>query len=114
MAIRALPALGFPVLLLAACGDDGIDYPALLPTDQVLAEPSIPGHAQIAAGSPDQVRSDLEAAGQALNVSAAEVTQQDVADEAALEDRAAALRRRAQALAAEPADCATPETPESC
>ena len=80
---------------LAACGDTSTDYPALMPTDQLLADPAIPGHAEIAASNPDQVAADLAAAGAGLNVSSAQVTAEQVLDEPALADRAAALRRRA-------------------
>ncbi|WBU61563.1 hypothetical protein [Paracoccus albus] len=114
MAIRALPALILVPLMLAACGDRAGDYPDLLPTDQLLAEPSIPSHAQIAAGSPDQVRSDLESAGAALAVSSAEVTAQDGAIDPALPPRAEALRRRARALSDVDLDCEDPLNPETC
>ncbi|TKW66136.1 MAG: hypothetical protein DI616_11650 [Paracoccus denitrificans] len=109
MAIRPLPALA---LLLAACADHGIDYPALMPTDQLLAEPAIPGHADIAATSPDQVASDLAAAGAALAVSQAEVTAAEVGNDAELAARAEALRRRAEAMSAETTPCADPEATE--
>ena len=51
MVTRALPrtVLMFPLLMLAGCGDPSADYPALMPTDRLLAEPAIPGHAGIAA-----------------------------------------------------------------
>ena len=114
MAIRALPALILVPLVLQACGDHDGNYPDLLPTDQLLAEPSIPGHAQIAASSPDQVRSDLESAGAALAVSSAEVTAQDSAVDPALQDRAEALRRRARALSDANLDCEDPLNPETC
>lgn len=58
---------------LAACVENTDRYPRLLPTDQVLAEPTLPDHAPEAAASPDAV--DAEA-----------------------ESRAEALRRRAEAL----------------
>lgn len=60
------------LLFVAACGGhDG--YPALLPTDRILAEPTLPDHAGPAADSPDAI-------------------------DAATESRAEALRRRAAAL----------------
>lgn len=109
MARRALPRLTIlTCLLLSACADHGVDYPALMPTDQLLAEPSIPGHAEIAATSPDQVAADLAAAGAALAVSQAEVTAADVSNDAELTARAEALRKRAAALSAESPVCADP------
>lgn len=112
MARRALPHLTLlGCLLLAACADHSIDYPALIPTDQLLAEPSIPGHAEIAATSPDQVAADLAAAGAALAVSQAQVTAANPGDDAALNARAEALRKRAAAMSAEPALCADPAQP---
>ncbi|WP_410219476.1 hypothetical protein [Paracoccus sp. (in: a-proteobacteria)] len=60
------------ILLLAACGA-APDYPALLPTAQVLAEPAVPTHAVTA-------------------------TNTDAPVVAAEEGRAAALRARAEAL----------------
>ncbi|MCZ0962301.1 hypothetical protein [Paracoccus benzoatiresistens] len=59
--------------LLSGCGGDAEPYPRLLPTDQILAEPTLPDHAPEAADSPAAV--DVEA-----------------------EARAAELRRRAEAL----------------
>ncbi|MTE01364.1 hypothetical protein GIY56_13825 [Paracoccus sp. YIM 132242] len=56
--------------LLSGCGDE--PYPSLLPTDRILAEPVLPDHAP-AATSPAAVDAEAEA-------------------------RAAALRRRADAL----------------
>ncbi|NHF72467.1 hypothetical protein [Paracoccus xiamenensis] len=110
MAIRALPALSglISLLALAGCGDPSGDYPALLPTDRLLAEPSIPGHAGIAATSPDQVVSDLTSAGAALSVSQSQVTAADVTDDAALAARAEALRAKAAALSAETPACPDP------
>ncbi|MDO5648024.1 hypothetical protein [Paracoccus sp. (in: a-proteobacteria)] len=42
------------ILILAGCADRG-DYPALLPTDQVLAAPVVPVHARPAAADPAPV-----------------------------------------------------------
>lgn len=109
MAERALPHLTIlSFLLLSACADRGIDYPALMPTDQLLAEPAIPGHADIAATSPDQVAADLAAAGAGLAVSQAEVTAADVGNDAALTARAEALRKRAAEMSADTPLCADP------
>ena len=110
MTKRALPHLSLlvPLLMLGACGDPSGDYPALIPTDQLLAEPSIPGHAAIAASNPDQVVSDLQSEGAALAVSQAEVTAADITDDAGLSARAAALRKKAADLSAEAPACADP------
>ena len=110
MTKRPLPHLSLlvPLLMLGACGDSSGDYPALIPTDRLLAEPAIPGHAGIAASNPDQVVSDLQAAGAALAVSQNEVTAADVTDDAALTARAKALRAKAATLSAEAPACADP------
>lgn len=74
---RTSPSLGvvLSALALAGCGsgDDG-RFPALLPTQQILAEPVLPDHAAAAAASPAPAEAEAAA-------------------------RAAALRRRAGALA---------------
>ncbi|MBA4489327.1 hypothetical protein [Paracoccus sp. S1E-3] len=110
MTKRALPRLSLLVslLMLGACTDSTGDYPALMPTDRLLAEPAIPGHAGIAMNSPDQVVSDLQAAGAALAVSKAEVTAAQITDDAALTARADALRAKAAALSAGRPVCADP------
>lgn len=69
----ACPALLCALLSLTACGRQEDGYPELLPTDRILAEPTLPAHAGAAAASPAQVDAEAEA-------------------------RAAALRRRADAL----------------
>jgi len=67
--------LALPLILtLAACGGQG-DYPELLPTSELLAEPDVPDHATVATSDPAPV-------------------------EAATNARAEALRARAQALKA--------------
>ncbi len=113
MVTGALPRLSIlaPLLVLAACGDPSTDYPALLPTERMLAEPVIPGHAGIAASSPDQVVADLRAEGAALAVSQAQVTAADVTDDAGLAARAKALQARAAALGADRPACADPAAP---
>lgn len=59
--------------LLSGCDGKDDPYPRLLPTDQILAEPTLPDHAPEAATSPATVDAEAEA-------------------------RAAELRRRADAL----------------
>ncbi|KRW93349.1 hypothetical protein [Paracoccus sp. MKU1] len=81
--------------LLAACGDAGGDYPELMPTDRLLAEPALPGHAADAARDPAAVGGALDARGQAL---AGRAGAGPVANDAALRQRADALRARAKAL----------------
>ena len=48
------------LVLLAACADDSENYPRLLPTAQILAEPVLPDHVGSAADQPMAVASDLE------------------------------------------------------
>ena len=50
-------------LLLTGCGGEADPYPRLLPTDQILAEPTLPDHTPEAARSPAAV--DAEAAARA-------------------------------------------------
>jgi hypothetical protein len=66
-------ALLLSCLVLSACGRDGDDYPRLLPTDVIMAEPAVPGHA-------------------------IDATQSQAIAEAPAQDKAQALRRRADAL----------------
>lgn len=67
----------FPLCLVAAgCGTGG-DYPGLLPTDVILAEPALPAHARDAASATGAAAVETDAAA-----------------------RAAALQRRAGALQA--------------
>ncbi|WCR11885.1 hypothetical protein JHW45_05850 [Paracoccus stylophorae] len=51
---------------LAACGSDGEDYPNLLPTEAILAEPRLPDHATAATGSPAAVSTRTEDRADAL------------------------------------------------
>lgn len=80
---HTLPAL-FAFVLVAACAPDGPDYPALLPTAEVLAEPALPAHAAVARTPADAART-----------------------EAATSARADALRSRAGGLRAPVIDPAT-------
>lgn len=70
MKMMLILALAVP---LAGCAAGASDYPGLLPTDQILAEPALPDHVPDAARSPAAV-------------------------EAQAQTRAADLRRRAEAL----------------
>lgn len=84
-ALFALPCL------LAACGDPGGDYPALVPLEALL-EPQVPA----AAASPAAVTAEVQAAGAAARSRARAAG--PVAADAELLARAAALRARAEAL----------------
>lgn len=70
-AARHLPLIALICLSACAGQDDG--YPSLLPTERILAEPALPDHAGPATASPAAIDAEAEA-------------------------RAAALRRRAEAL----------------
>ena len=52
--------------LLSGCGGDADPYPRLLPTEQILAEPTLPDHAPDAASSP--VVANAEAEGRAADL----------------------------------------------
>ncbi|MFD2842364.1 hypothetical protein [Paracoccus cavernae] len=57
-------AIGAALLMVAglqACGDYTTDYPELAPTEQLLRDPVLPGHASGAARSGDTVKGELEA-----------------------------------------------------
>lgn len=94
---------------LAACGDMVGDYPELMPTDRLLAEPALPGHATDAGRDPAAAGNALDARGRSLAAGAA-----PAAGDAALQRRAEALRARAKALSQQsPAeDC--PEGSADC
>ena len=62
---RTVPLACF-LLILAACGRADGDYPRLLPTDQVLAQPVLPAHAAPVAESPVAVEATTEAQADAL------------------------------------------------
>ena len=57
------------ILTLGACSQDGA-YPALLPTDQVLAPPALPAHAAPAATSAAPVETATAARAAALQARA--------------------------------------------
>ncbi|HWL59083.1 MAG TPA: hypothetical protein VNQ78_20725 [Paracoccus sp. (in: a-proteobacteria)] len=97
------------LLALAGCDDRMGDYPALLPTDQLLAEPRLPQHAAEVAASPDSVAHGLEgrAAGLRSGPPAPTGTGADLAA------RADALRSRAATLSNKSLD-ACPDGAASC
>lgn len=86
-------------LAMAGCGDQNTGYPALMPTDQLLAEPALPAHARDAARSVDETAGSLTAQRDALHGRADRAVSMggQTGDLAA---RATALRARAKALAA--------------
>lgn len=82
------------LLALAGCADRIGDYPALLPTDELLAEPDLPAHAADAATSDAGVAGGLQgrASGLASRVPAPAASDEDLTARAdALRDRAAEL-----------------------
>ncbi|MFC3568896.1 hypothetical protein [Paracoccus simplex] len=91
---------------LAACSDDTSDYPALMPTDRLLAPPSLPGHAADAANDPEAATAALDARAQGL---AGRAGSGQVDNDAELRRRAEALRARARALSERPLDDCTPD-----
>lgn len=91
-AIRMVLAL--TLAALAGCDDRIGDYPALLPTDQILAEPAVPGHAADSASDPAAMTAGLQGRRSTLTSQAPG----PVASDAALSGRADALRARAGAL----------------
>ncbi|MTH77499.1 hypothetical protein [Paracoccus aestuariivivens] len=88
--------IGWVLALLALTGcDDRIgDYPALLPTNQILAEPALPAHAADAAKDPTATTDALRGRAAGLTARAAG----PVAHDPDLADRADALRARANEL----------------
>ncbi|MFT4013307.1 MAG: hypothetical protein QM682_07850 [Paracoccus sp. (in: a-proteobacteria)] len=72
------------------------DYPRLLPTDQLLAEPALPSHARDAAQSPDAADATLARRAAALGARGGTGPVSD-----------AGLMRRAEALRARAADLKT-------
>ncbi len=93
---RSWPAAATALLILAACeGDTG--YPALMPTDQLLAPPAMP-----VAGASTQAEAagDLAARGDALRQRGGKA-----ASTGDLSQRADALRKRAEVLRNQSLDC---------
>ena len=85
---------------LTACGGARSDYPALMPTDQILAEPAMPAHAGDAARD-DSLGAGLDARGRAL---AGRGQTGPVIKDHDLQSRADALRDRAKALSQQSLD----------
>lgn len=117
--LRALPLITLG--LLVACSDGSEGYPRLLPTQQILAEPTLPDHATPVAAGEEPVRDAVEAQGAATRNAAKAIP--DPVDDAALSARAADLRRRAEALRSQsteaktdaqdcPSGTATPDCPK--
>lgn len=101
--------------LLSACGDGADDYPRLLPTQAILAEPALPDHAGPAAADAAPVQDAVKAQGAAARASADAIP--DPVDQDDLAARAADLRRRAEALRqadATPANCPADADPSLC
>ncbi|RCW83440.1 hypothetical protein [Paracoccus lutimaris] len=88
------------LIALTACGDRTHDYPALLPTAQILADPAIPAHAGDAARD-DSLGASLDARGKAL---AGRAGGPPMASNADLQSRADALRARAAILSQQSLD----------
>ena len=53
-------------LALSACHNGAVDYPKLLPTQQILAEPTLPEHSGEAAQDPDSTQAETVARAEAL------------------------------------------------
>lgn len=88
---RTLPLL--LLCLTAACTGDDQEYPRLLPTQQILAEPTLPDHVPDAQADLDE---SLRAQGTATRARADAIP--DPTDAGDLQARAADLRRRAEEL----------------
>jgi hypothetical protein len=93
--MRMAVIIGIAALLAQAGCRGGADYPALAPTEEVLAPPTLPDHARHAASEPIAETEAMTRRGQALTGNGAGGSG---ADAAALERRASALRARAKAL----------------
>lgn len=103
--------IGYAVLaagVLGGCSDRTGDYPKLLPTDQVLAEPRIPSHAAVVAQDPQETQQALSTRAAGLSASGAAGPGAD----STLAARAEALQSRAAALRKTSLDC--PETGKDC
>ncbi|MDS9468386.1 hypothetical protein RGQ15_12490 [Paracoccus sp. MBLB3053] len=115
MMTAARIGLALAMLTLAGCDDRMGDYPALLPTEQMLAEPTLPGHAADASTDPAAVSGELRGRAAALSTSTPETVEtgltgpagnrksaiaggQGTGPDAELSSRAAALRARAAEL----------------
>ena len=108
MARRSIPGI-LAALALAGCGDAVGDYPALMPTDQLLAEPALLAHAA-------EVRDDPAPAGDALASRADALSRRGGGAPGTTDDlarRADALRARAEALSRRSLDDC-PDGAETC
>ena len=94
--------------VLGGCNDRTGDYPKLLPTDQVLAEPRIPDHAAGAARNPLETQQALSSPAAGLSASGAA----GPGTHSALAARARALQSRAAVLRKTSLDC--PEGGQDC
>ena len=99
------------LLALAASGDPAGDYPALMPTDQLLAAPALPAHAAGAAEDPSPASAALDDRAGAL---AARAGAAQSGNDAALQRRAEALRRRAREISEQALDGSCPAGQPSC
>ncbi|MDT1061232.1 hypothetical protein RM190_05125 [Paracoccus sp. CPCC 101403] len=97
------------LLALAGCDDRIGDYPSLLPTDQLLAEPALPSHAADVAQSPQATSDALTGRAKGL----ANRTPAPAVGAAELSARADALRERAAQLSKTSLD-ACPDGAATC
>lgn len=104
--------LALTLATLAGCDDRIGDYPALLPTDQILAEPAIPRHAAEAASDPTALSDGLRRRADAISVPARGAQSDQLAARAdALRERAAELAKTSLDACPEgAAPCAGPQT----
>lgn len=89
--------MALTLLALAGCGDYSADYPDLMPTDQLLTEPTLPAHAASSAQSPLAMETALTTRADSAGHRAA--PRLDTSDLAA---RAKALQARAKTLSQTP------------
>ncbi|PZO66557.1 MAG: hypothetical protein DI498_06525 [Paracoccus denitrificans] len=96
MRFAPVPSLFCALTLLAACTDSGAPYPQLLPMAQLTTEPAVPAHASDAIADPGSVQSELSARAAAARAAAPPPNR--IGPDAGLEERARALRARADQL----------------
>lgn len=105
-------AVALALLALAGCGDYSADYPDLMPTDQLLAEPALLAHAAGSAQSPLALETALATRAESAGHRAA--PRIDTGD---LAVRAKALQARAKTLSQTPmgdADTGCTLGPDDC